>query len=199
MRSTTRLAIAFVAAAVVAGLPASAPAQSLGELAKAEAARRANVKKAAQAITDKDIKPAAPAAPAAPTSASTTDSAAAASADPAAGAPPAGEGGEAVPEPMKAREKRDEPYWRKRFTETREAVARAQQDAANMQARIAAIDVEMQDSKLSAVRKSELNVERDGALLALKRFKQDATDLGGELANLEKRAQEAKIDPAWTK
>ena len=198
MRSTTRLAIAFAAAAVVAGLPASAPAQSLGELSKLEAARRANVKKPAQAITDKDIKPAAPAAPAEPASASTTEPAAASTA-PAVGAPPAGEGGEAVPEPMKARDKRDEPYWRKRFTETREAVARAQQDAADMQARVAAIDEQMKDSKLPAARRSELNVERDGALLALKRFKQNATDLGGELANLEKRAQEAKIDPAWTK
>jgi hypothetical protein len=68
-----------------------------------------------------------------------------------------------------------------------------------MQSRIAAIELEMQDSKLAAVRRSELNVERDSALLALKRFKQNAADLGSELANLEKRAQEAKIDPSWTK
>ena len=199
MRSTTKLGFALaVAACVVTGIAPSAQAQSLGELSKLEAARRANVKKPAQAITDKDIKPAAPAAPADPATASTTEPAAASTA-PAAGAPPAGEGGEAVPEPMKARDKRDEPYWRKRFTETREAVARAQQDAADMQARVAAIDEQMKDSKLAAARRSELNVERDGALLALKRFKQNAVDLGGELANLEKRAQEAKIDPAWTK
>ena len=197
MRNTTRIAIAFAAAAVVAGLPASAPAQTLGDVAKAEAARRANVKKPAQAITDKDIKQAAPPAvtAAAPQTAATAPAAAAG--DPAAAAPATE--GEAAPEPMKARDKRDEPYWRKRFTETREAVARAQQDAADMQARVAAIELEMQDSKLAAVRRSELNVERDSALLALKRFKQNASDLGSELANLEKRAQEAKIDPAWTK
>jgi hypothetical protein len=194
MRRTTRIAIAFAAAAVVAGLPASAPAQTLGDVAKAEAARRANVKKPAQAITDKDIKQAAPPAV---TAAAPQTAPPAAAGDPAAAAPAAE--GEAPPEPMKARDKRDEPYWRKRFTETREAVARAQQDAADMQSRIAAIELEMQDSKLAAVRRSELNVERDSALLALKRFKQNAADLGSELANLEKRAQEAKIDPSWTK
>ena len=194
MRRTTRIAIAFAAAAVVAGLPASAPAQTLGDVAKAEAARRANVKKPAQAITDKDIKQAAPPAV---TAAAPQTAPPAAAGDPAAAAPAAE--GEAPPEPMKARDKRDEPYWRKRFTETREAVARAQQDAADMQSRIAAIELEMRDSKLAAVRRSELNVERDSALLALKRFKQNAADLGSELANLEKRAQEAKIDPSWTK
>jgi hypothetical protein len=194
MRRTTRIAIAFAAAAAVAGLPASAPAQTLGDVAKAEAARRANVKKPAQAITDKDIKQAAPPAV---TAAAPQTAPPAAAGDPAAAAPAAE--GEAPPEPMKARDKRDEPYWRKRFTETREAVARAQQDAADMQSRIAAIELEMQDSKLAAVRRSELNVERDSALLALKRFKQNAADLGSELANLEKRAQEAKIDPSWTK
>lgn len=198
MRSRTTIAIAFaVAAGVVGGFPASAHAQTLGDVAKAEAARRATVKKPAQAITDKDLKPVAPPAvsPQAPAATATETAALGAPAGEAAKA----EGGEATPEPMKARDKRDEPYWRKRFTETREAVGKAQQDAADMQARVAAIDVEMQDTKLSVARRSELNVERDSALLALKRFKQNAADLSGELSNLERRAQEAKIDPSWTK
>ena len=199
MRRTTTIAIAFAAAVgALALLPASARAQSLGELAKAEAARRATAKKAAQTITDKDIKPASPAAGSAQAPGATAEPAAAADAT-AKPEAAAGAGGEAPPEPMKAREKRDEPYWRKRFTETREAVGKAQQDAADMQARIAAIDTEMQDAKLSVARRSELNVEREGAQLALKRFKQNAADLAGELANLERRAQEAKIDPSWMK
>ena len=199
MRRTTTIAIAFtVAVGALALRPASAGAQTLGELAKAEAARRANVKKPSQTITDKDIKPAAPSAASPQAPAATAETAAAAEAAAKPGAP-AGEGGEAPPEPMKPREKRDEPYWRKRFSDTREAVNRAQQDAADMQARIAAIDTDMQDTKLSVARRSELNVERESALLALKRFKQNAADLAGELANLERRAQEAKIDPSWMK
>ena len=198
MRRTTTLALAFaVAVGGVALLPVSARAQSLGDLAKAEAARRASAKKAAQTITDKDIKPASPSGSAqAPAAAAETAATAEAAAKPEAAA---GEGGATPEEPMKPREKRDEPYWRKRFADTREAVGKAQQDAADMQARIAAIDTEMQDAKLSVARRSELNVEREGALLALKRFKQNATDLAGELANLERRAQEAKIDPSWMK
>ena len=196
MRSRTTIAIAFAVGAVAGYPAASAHAQTLGEVAKAEAARRANVKKPAQAITDKDLKPVSP--PAVPPQAPATAAETAAPEAPA-GESAKAEGGEATPEPMKARDKRDEPYWRKRFTETREAVGKAQQDAADMQARVAAIDVEMQDTKLSVARRSELNVERDSALLALKRFKQNAADLSGELANLERRAQEAKIDPSWTK
>jgi hypothetical protein len=182
---------------IVAGLSVPcADAQTLGDIAKAEAARRAAVKTRGQAITDKDIKPAAPMAqPSKPP----VD--AASQADPAAG-PPAtagAEGGEGLPEPMKPREKRDEAYWRKRFAETRGAVERANGDAAAVQARIQAIDMEMQDTKLPAGRRSELNAERTAAQTALKRFKQDAADLAGELANLERRAQDAKIDPAWTR
>ena len=199
MRRTTTIAIAFaVAVGSAALLPVAARAQSLGELAKAEAARRASAKKAAQTITDKDIKPASPSgtSPEAPAATAEATAAADAAAKPETAA---GEGGANPEEPMKARDKRDEPYWRKRFTETREAVGKAQQDAADMQARIAAIDTEMQDAKLSVARRSELNVEREGAQLALKRFKQNAADLAGELANLERRAQEAKIDPSWMK
>ena len=197
MNRTTSIAIAFALAAAALS-PASADAQTLGDLAKAEAARRATAKKAAQTITDKDIKPASPSAAPAQAPGATAETAAAPDAAAKPG-PAAGEGGATPEEPMKPRDKRDEPYWRKRFTETREAVAKAQQDAADMQGRVAAIDLEMQDSKLSVARRSELNVERDGALLALKRFKQNATDLAGELANLERRAHEAKIDPSWTK
>ena len=199
MRRTTTIAIAFTLAVGALGLlPASAGAQSLGELAKAEAARRATAKKAGQTITDKDIKQAAPSASSPQAPAATADTAAAADAAAKPGAA-AGEGGATPEEPMKPRDKRDEPYWRKRFADTRGAVGKAQQDAADMQARIAAIDAEMQDTKLSVARRSELNVEREGALLALKGFKQNAADLASELANLERRAQEAKIDPSWMK
>lgn len=187
------LPLGFCVAALAA--PA-AEAQSLGEVAKAEAARRAAVKNKGQVITDKDIKPADPQLLAPKTDATsagqTSDPAAA-----AAGTP--GAEGEAIPEPMKPREKRDEAYWRKRFAETRGAVTRAQQDAADVQSRIQAIELELQNSQLPAARRGELQVEKDSALAALKKFKQDAADLAGELAGLEQRAKDAKIDPAWTR
>jgi hypothetical protein len=177
-------------------VPAAAiEAQTLGDIARAEAARRAAVKGKGQTITDKDIKPAAPPAvqpkPAAQSDTQTSDGTAA--------TPATGEAGDTPPEPMKPREKRDEAYWRKRFTETREAAARAGQDAADVQARIQALDLEMQDTKLTPARRNELRVEKESALTALKRFKQDAADLAGELAGLEQRARDAKIDPAWTR
>lgn len=185
-------------AILVAAAPATpCVAQGLGDVAKAEAARRAAMKSKGQVITDKDIKPAAPQLQAPTKPAATPD---AATADPTAAAAAApGAEGEAVPEPMKPREKRDEAYWRKRFADTRGAVQRAQQDAADVQARIQAIELEMQDSKLAAARRNELRVEKESALTALKRFKQDAADLAGELASLEQRAKDAKIDPAWTR
>jgi hypothetical protein len=188
------LPLVFLAAA---GIVPAADAQTLGEIAKAEAARRAAVKNKGHVITDKDIKPAAPQVQAAPRPDTASETAAPDVPAGATGTP--GAEGDAVPEPMKPRDKRDEAYWRKRFAETRDAVGRAQQDAADVQARIQAIDLEMQDSKLSPARRSELNVEKEGALTALKRFNQDAANLAAELAKLEQRAKDAKIDPAWTR
>ena len=99
----------------------------------------------------------------------------------------------------KAREKRDEPYWRKRFTETRGAVNRAVGDADAVEARLAGLDAELENDQLPESRRRELSADREATALALRRFTQEATDLGRELAALEALARELKVPSAWTR
>jgi hypothetical protein len=187
------------AAALVLLSSSTVRAQSLADLARAEAARRAAVEKPSPTIKKEDLKPVAspaarPAAPAAPKSAQEVEQ------EPAPEGSNA-DGGEATsePPPPKAREKRDEAYWRKRFADTRGAVNRANEDVAAVQARIAAIDADLQNPELPPARQSTLQAERDRARAAVARFQQQAQELGGELANLEQRARELKANPDWIK
>jgi hypothetical protein len=200
--STSLGIVAPLAAALVLLSSSTGRAQSLADLARAEAARRAAVENPSPTIKKEDLKPvpppaARPAAPVPPKSAEAAE----AEQDPAQqgananGAETSSEAGD----PAKPREKRDEAYWRKRFTDTRGAVNRANEDAAAVQARIAAIDADLQNPALPPARQSTLQAERDRARAAIARFQQQAQELGGELANLEQRARELNVNPDWMK
>lgn len=197
-------AVAAVMAALLTSVPVTGT-QGLGELAQAEAARRAAMKEGGRTLTAQDLKPAPGGAPAqmvaatAPAAESAASSATAAAGTDAAGAaestPPGADG--VIVET--AREKRDEPYWRKRFTETRAAVSRAVSDAEAVEARLASLDAELQNDRLLGSRRRELSADREAAALALRRFKQDAADLGRELAALEALARDLKVPSGWTR
>jgi hypothetical protein len=198
--STSLGIVAPFAAALVLFSSSAMRAQSLADLARAEAARRAAVENPSPTIKKEDLKPvpppaARPSAPVAPKSAEAAEQ------EPAQQGANAN-GGETSTEsvdPAKPREKRDEAYWRKRFSDTRGAVNRANEDAAAVQARIAAIDADLQNPALPPARQSTLQAERDRARAAVARFQQQAQELGGELANLEQRAKELKANPDWIK
>ena len=170
-----------------------APAQSLGDVARREAERRTQVT-AGRVYTNADLAPVDASAPSpapVPVEAA-TGSGAAAPATPAPGdeAEPPNNGG-IEPVIVKAREKRDERYWRALSGDVRGRVAKATADVAAQQARIAEIDAGPQTP--TTVR------EREIISATVTHLQRDARFLSEELTRLLTRAQIAKVPEEWTR
>jgi hypothetical protein len=198
-----------VAAALLALATWSPPsAQSLADVARVEAARRAALQAPAPTITDKDLPAVTPRAGATAPSPETARTAAAGEAGAAAqdagtasaaAAPVEAPGGGAPgAASMAAPEKRDEAYWRTRFTETRQAVARAGEDAAAVRARLQLLDTE-QESTRSAERRQEIAREREAVTAALRQLQTRVDNLAVEMAALEQLARNLDVPADWTR
>jgi hypothetical protein len=170
--------------------------QSLGDVARAEAERRAKVTPSGRKLTDKDLPPSSAASPAAPAPAPEPQVGEGDSRAETAQAPESEP--DATNTPVQAREKHDEPYWRRRFAKTRQAVARAEQDATAVQSRLDALDAELETNP-SAVRSNAIRQERNGVIADIRRLARDATDLRAELTALEERARQLNVPVDWTR
>lgn len=179
---------------LTATVPA-APAQSLGEVARREAERRAQVK-AGRAYTNADLAPGdasepAPAPSPVPGPVETvTKAGTAAPATPAPGeeAEPANDPG-VEPIIVKAREKRDERYWRATTQDLRRRLAKVTADAAVRSARIREID--------EGPRTPTTVREREVIAASLNRLVRDARAHSEELTRFLARARIAKIPEEW--
>lgn len=192
--SRRRMALAAAGAVVLFAAGAMPTfAQSLGEVARREAERRKQPA-ASRVYTNDDLPtidpptpvppppvPAVAGAPPAATVSSTSGEADAAAGGATADAP--------AKAPPKAREKRDEAYWRARATDVRARLERATRDLEGTQARLTAMDSGPQTPATAR--------ERAIVAEAVGRLQSDVRFLTDEVSQLNAHASTQKIPAEW--
>jgi len=187
-----RLGIAVCAASLVLTLAGSAVAQSLGEVAREEAARR-KAAPAGKVYTNADLPkaeapPAAGAAPAAQTAAAKTGDTGTAD----TGATAAKPGTKAEPT------KKDEAYWRGKMEAEREAKARAESFAEALQSRINALSTDFANRDDPAQRNA-IAGDRQKALDELARVKKEVADHTKAIDDLQTEARREGVPAGWVR
>jgi len=187
-----RLGIAVCAASLVLTLAGSAVAQSLGEVAREEAARR-KAAPAGKVYTNADLPkaeapPAAGAAPAAQTAAAKTGDTGTAD----TGATAAKPGTKAEPT------KKDEAYWRGKMKAEREAKARAESFAEALQSRINALSTDFANRDDPAQRNA-IAGDRQKALDELARVKKEVADHTKAIDDLQTEARREGVPAGWVR
>jgi hypothetical protein len=175
---TVALAIALAAAA--------AAAQSLGEVARKEQARRKNVPGSGKVYTNDNIRGGSAGAPMTPAAVP-----AQAPASPSAGQ---GKGDEKAPDA--ADPKKDEAHWRARVSAARSGLerARAFQDALQSQINGLSTDFLARDDP---AQRASIGEKRQKALAELERVKKDIAGFEKELRDIEEEARRAGVPPGW--
>lgn len=177
-------------------------AQSLGEVALKEEARRKTVKTAGKVYTNGDLKkePDAtpPASPAPGTSPAAPTPPAPASTPPSGSqAQPQGSGQvreqPASPQPDR---KKDEAYWRGRITEARQNLSRAEVVRDALQSRINALTTDFVARDDPAERRV-IEMDRAKALAELDRVTQEIAQFKKGIAGIEEEARRAGVPPGW--
>jgi len=187
-----RLGIAVCAASLVLTLAGSAVAQSLGEVAREEAARR-KAAPAGKVYTNADLPkaeapPPAGAAAAAQTAAAKTGDTGAAD----TGATAAKPGTKAEPT------KKDEAYWRGKMKAEREAKARAESFAEALQSRINALSTDFVNRDDPAQRNA-IAGDRQKALDELARVKKEVADHAKAIDDLQTEARREGVPAGWVR
>lgn len=175
---------ALAVAACAAAMPASA--QSLGDVARKEAARRKAVKGPVTVVTNDNLKVVpAPAPPA--------TAAGAQPATPEAGGEPVAAAGNQAqpPEPAKGAE-----YWKKRITDAREKHDQNVFLLEAVQSRINALTTDFY-ARDDPFQRAKVGEERQKALDQLERITQEQAALKKEIADIEEEARRANVPPGW--
>ena len=175
-------AAAFALIASLTGTAASA--QSLGDVARQEEARRKAVKSGGKVYTNDSLHtepaPAAPAAaPAAPAQAS-----------PAAAQQP-GDQKAASDQP-----KKDEAYWKQRLQSERDALGRSQTFAEALQSRINALAADFVNRD-DPVQRAKIGTDRQKALAELDRVKQEIQQHTKAIADIQEEGRKAGAPAGW--
>lgn len=207
MHRVSRRRIALQALAVVVGLVAvltsGAPAQSLGDVARKEEARRkdntSTGKTTARVYTNEDLRGApAPAATPAPSTAPSTDAPDAAR--PADSKPADGRAADAQAPNAGAKppsdSKNDEATWRKRRQTIQDAADRAKTFAEALQSRINGLSADFAARDDPAQRAVVAN-ERQKALTELDRVKKEIVLHTKELSDLQEEARKSGVPAGW--
>lgn len=153
----------------------NAPATSLGEVARREAARRATLPASVRALTNADIGP-APARPAPP-----------------AAVPPAADAAVTPPDPA---EKKDEAWWRARITQARTALERDRVMVTALESRVAALTTDVTNRDDPAQRAALMN-ERVRVLAELDRMRDQVAAGVKAIAAIEDDARKAGVPAGW--
>jgi hypothetical protein len=198
-----RLAAAVAVCALVTF--ASAVAQSLGELAKQEEARRKAIRTPGKVYTNETVRadasrPAPPVSSA--TAATTAPSSVPAAAPPSAsGQPPAAQTpGQAPPAaaPAAPDPKQDEAAWRKRIQSERDQLQRAQTFADALQSRINALSTDFVNRDDPAQR-AVIAADRQKALAELDRVKQEIQQHTKAVTAIQEEARKAGVPAGWVR
>ena len=184
--SLVRLISAIGLVTVVAAT-AMAQTQSLGELAKQEAARRKAIKSSGKVLTNDSVN-------------SIKSSAPAATSQPAPAAAPSGDGprtaaAEDKPKP-EADRKAQEAAWRQRIQAARDALQRSQMFADALQSQINGLTADF-TSRDDPAQRAVVADNRQKALAELDRVKTDITQQTKAIADIQEEARRAGIPPGW--
>jgi len=167
-------------------------AQSLGDVARQEEARRKTVTGAGKVYTNDKLKsePAPPASSIPATSAPQTAAKPADKDKPASGGqtPPAGS--------APADGKKDEAYWRTRIQSARESLGRAKTFAEALQSRINGLSAEF-TAKDDPAQRNVVAAERQKALTELDRVKKEIEQYTKALADIQEEARRANVPAGW--
>jgi hypothetical protein len=204
MVSRTRFITLVVSAVFVVGCAASLRAQSLGDIAREEEARRKEVKQPAKVYTNKDL-PNVPPAPAPPD----TVKPAAGPEDPEKGSGKDGKGKDApVLKDEQSKDKdgktdakdkgavKDQAYWSGRMKELRTALDRDQTFAEAMQSRINGLTADF-SARDDPAQRDAIGRDRQKALDELDRLKKAIQTEKQALADFEEEARRAAVPPGW--
>ena len=182
MTKTQTTCVLLIAAAALCVPVLSAHAQSLGEVAKREAARRQAVKQPVKVFTNESLRGGAPAAP----PAAAGDQAGAPAAPPAAAAPAQAEPPKEEPAPDVTK---DPEYWRKRMADARQARDRNAFLMESVQSRINALTTDFY-ARDDPYQRAQIGVERQKTLDMLELMEK-------EQAEIEEEARRANVPPGW--
>jgi hypothetical protein len=158
-------------------------AQSLGEVARQEEARRKTVKQSGKVYTNESLRAEA-AAPAPPPS----SAAQARPADQAASAP--------SPDPADA--KKDEAYWKKRLQDARDALDRSKSFAEALQSRINALTTDF-TARADPAQRAQIGNDRQKALAELDRVKKEIEANTKAIADIQEEARKAGVPAGWVR
>jgi hypothetical protein len=175
------------ALALISGFAVAASAQSLGELAKREEARRKAVKAAGKVYTN-DTVGSTPAPPAPPSSGAPPAATQSTSKAPATAA--------ADEKTKQADPKKDEAFWRQRIQGARDSLQRSEIFAEALQSRINALTADFTARDDPAQRAVVAN-DRQKALAELDRVKNDMAQQTKAIASIQDEARRAGVPPGW--
>ncbi|HLG57235.1 MAG TPA: hypothetical protein VI485_17980 [Vicinamibacterales bacterium] len=162
-----------------------ASAQALGDVAKKEEERRKTIKSPGKVYTNGNIKP-DPNAPA-----TSSPPASSSSGDQAASAPSA-------PDASADDRKKDEASWKKRISEEREALQRAQTFADALQSQVNALNTDYTNRDDPAQR-AVIATKRDGAIAELNRARQEVQARTKAIATIQDEARRAGVPAGWVR
>ena len=172
-----------VALAVALAAPASA--QSLGDLAKKEEARRKAIKSPGKVLTGDSIRSVPAPAPTATAPAS----------PPPSGAPGTASAATEKPKPEVDR-KAQELAWRQRIQAARDALQRSQMFAEALQSRINGLTADF-TSRDDPAQRAVVATDRQKALAELDRVKNDVAQQTKAIADIQEEARRAGVPPGW--
>lgn len=183
---------AAAVAAIITGLAASAAsAQSLGELARREEARRKSVKSPAKVYTNENIRPAPSVVP-------PPDQAGTPGASPGGGTarPTAEQAPSAPADPVPEDPRKTEAYWRERMTNARQQRNRNAVYLDALQSRINALWADF-TARDDPAQRAVIASERQRALDELERLQQEQASLDKQILGIEEDARQSGIPPGW--
>ncbi|HEV3217454.1 MAG TPA: hypothetical protein VGZ27_17115 [Vicinamibacterales bacterium] len=185
-----RKTLLFAGLLALLAWPSVARAQSLGDVARAEEARRKAVKQPAKVYTNDDLKrnggestPAPAAQPAA----------SAKPAEPSNGGPPKADTAAAADD---SKSKKDEAYWRNRITSARDALAHDKVLIDAVQSRVNALTTEFVNTDDPA-RRAVIEGNRKTALAEMDRLTKDVDNQTKAIADTEEEARKASVPAGW--
>jgi hypothetical protein len=179
-------------AALVLILPLHAgAAQSLGDIAKAEAERRKSAPSAGKVYTGDTLRPDPSSRPAPPPVAIA----------PAAANPPASAGVQpdtSKPQTVEPTAPPDEKAWRARMQGERDALQRAEMFAEALQSRINALSTDF-TARDDPAQRTQVAADREKALAELARVQQEIKQHTKNITTIEEEARRAGIPAGWVR
>ena len=182
-RDGVSLARVLSAIGLAAAITATAAAQSLGELAKQEEARRKAIKTPGKVLTNDTIRSMpVPAAGSVPASAST----------------PGKDGDASADKKTKPEDdpKAQEAAWRKRMQSARDGLKRAEVFAEALQSRINGLTADF-TARDDPAQRAAVADQRQKALAELDRVKNEIVQQTKAIADIQDEARKAGVPPGW--